>query len=60
LKAGATVIREVLEERGAVQAGAVGDLRDGRLLVPVLDEQVQRGVSRRSRAFGAQLLTVAS
>jgi hypothetical protein len=33
----------VPEERGAVQAGAIRDLRDGRFLVPVLHEQVQGG-----------------
>lgn len=37
------LVREVPEERGAVQPGAIRDLRDGRLLVPVLHEQVQRG-----------------
>ena len=52
------LIGEVPEERGAVQTGAIRDLRDGRFLVAVLHEQVQRGVSRRSRAFGAHLLTV--
>jgi hypothetical protein len=37
------LIGEVPEERGAVQTGAVRDLRDGRFLVAVLHEQVQRG-----------------
>ena len=37
------LVGEVPEERGTVQAGAIRDLRDGRFLVPVLDEQVQRG-----------------
>jgi hypothetical protein len=37
------LIGEVPEERGAVQTGAIRDLRDGRFLVPVLHEQVQRG-----------------
>nr|WP_246015270.1 hypothetical protein [Kutzneria buriramensis] len=34
------LVGEVAEERGTVQPRALGDLRDGRLLVPVLDEQV--------------------
>jgi hypothetical protein len=38
-----SLIGEVPEEGGAVQSGAFRDLRDGRLLVPVLREQVQRG-----------------
>jgi hypothetical protein len=38
------LIREVPEERGAVHSRAVCDLRDGRLLVAVLHEQVQGGV----------------
>jgi hypothetical protein len=37
------LIGEVPEEGGPVQSGALRDLRDGRLLVPVLRKQVERG-----------------
>jgi hypothetical protein len=54
------LIREVPEEGSAVHSRALCDLRDGRLLIAVLHEQVQGGVSTRSRAFGARLPAVTS